>query len=354
MSKVTDYGPIQAPNHLGIAVWQFEAALRRGLIPPADRGGRWSAALIDDAAARIADIVAAVGDQAPIGANRAAERIGERLQLDVDRADVDSLAERGLLAAVDEYKGWPLYDVADLDRVAETEPELLAALVAERTHWIDTSLRPRDARERLGLSRTEFDKVIRERGVQPGRFQRYATVDIDALAGDEDLLEDVRANRLLGPDQAAEHMEIRRTDFDYCVAAGWIAPATHAQSQISRRRWIDVPLFRIADVEALREIPDVDWEAVRSVRPGDPSPLRQFATLPLARSTLVRGFAADLAERYGIEVTAKYDDDRDQWQLRWTPNPDGEPTRKTVRQAITTDRHLAAHAAAIVLYPADS
>jgi hypothetical protein len=35
-----DYGPVQAPDHLGIAVWQWQAALRRGLIPPADRDRR--------------------------------------------------------------------------------------------------------------------------------------------------------------------------------------------------------------------------------------------------------------------------------------------------------------------------
>ena len=35
-----DYGPVQAPDHLGIAVWQRQAALRRGLIPPADRDRR--------------------------------------------------------------------------------------------------------------------------------------------------------------------------------------------------------------------------------------------------------------------------------------------------------------------------
>jgi hypothetical protein len=30
-----DAWPVIAPDHLGIAVWQRQAALRRGLIPPA-------------------------------------------------------------------------------------------------------------------------------------------------------------------------------------------------------------------------------------------------------------------------------------------------------------------------------
>lgn len=354
MSTVTDYGPLQAPARLGIPVWQFQAALRRGLIPPPDSGGRWSAPLIDDAAARLADIAAAVGDQPPIGPSRSAERLASRLELDVHRADVAALVDRGLLAAVDEYKGWPLYDVADLDLLADTEPELLAALVAERTHWINTSLHPRDARARLGLSRAEFDNLMRDRDVQAGHFQRYAVADIDALSSDENLLDDVRGNRLLGPDQAAQHLEIRRVDFDYCVAARWIAPVTYTESQISKRRSINVPLYRTADVDALRETPGVDWETVRSVKPGDPSPLRQYASLPIARSTLVRGFAADLAECYAIEVTAKYDPDRDQWGLEWSSNATGEPTRQMVRDAITRDQHLAPHTRGIVLHPADS
>jgi hypothetical protein len=36
----------------------------------------------------------------------------------------------------------------------------------------------------------------------------------------------VAAVRLLGPDQAAAHLEIRRTDWDYIVTAGWITPHT--------------------------------------------------------------------------------------------------------------------------------
>ena len=59
----------------------------------------------------------------------------------------------------------------------------------------------------------------------------------------------------------------RRTDFDYAVAAGWITPAACGQSQITRRRAVDVPLYRVRDVEALLELPGVDWEAVRAARP---------------------------------------------------------------------------------------
>jgi hypothetical protein len=43
----------------------------------------------------------------------------------------------------------------------------------------------------------------------------------------------------------------RRTDLDYCVAAGWIRPAAWVESQVSRRRWVSVPLYRTHTVDAL-------------------------------------------------------------------------------------------------------
>jgi hypothetical protein len=124
-----DYGPIQPPNHLGLDIWQFEAAVRDGLIPPADRGGRWSAAVIEGAAQRLPDIVAAVGDQAPLGANRIAARIAARLELDVTRHDVLTVVDRGLLAEVGEHKGWPTYDEPTRGTVRSAinaDPELTA------------------------------------------------------------------------------------------------------------------------------------------------------------------------------------------------------------------------------------
>jgi predicted secreted protein len=54
-----------------------------------------------------------------------------------------------------------------------------------------------------------------------------ARTGIARLAGDEELAERMRREQLLGPDQAAQHMEIRRRDFGYAVAAGWASPARH-------------------------------------------------------------------------------------------------------------------------------
>ena len=81
-----------------------------------------------------------------------------------------------------------------------------------------------------------------------------------------------RRNRLLGPDQAAEHLEIRahrlrllrRRAVDHIgqLCRQPDLPAPHGQHAAVPR----------GDVEALLDLPGVDWEAVRAARPGEPSP----------------------------------------------------------------------------------
>ncbi|WP_239341756.1 hypothetical protein [Frankia sp. CiP3] len=51
--------------------------------------------------------------------------------------------------------------------------------------------------------------------------------------------------------------------------------------------------------------------------------------------------------QYGLEVTATYGVDRDQWELRWEPGSDGQTTQRVVRAAIAADPQLASHASAI-------
>jgi len=74
-----------------------------------------------------------VGDRAPVGANRAADELAARTGLPVERADVEALAEAGLLAPAGQYKGWPLYGCRALDGVDVDE---LGAVVAERQAWV--------------------------------------------------------------------------------------------------------------------------------------------------------------------------------------------------------------------------
>ncbi len=287
----------------------------------------------------------------PLGARRCAERLATQLPgLAVDGADVDELATRGLITKAGTYKDYPLYDVADIDRCALEHADLLTELVAEREAWMEASTWQADAGRRLGWSGPEVAWAAEQRGITKGRFGRYALADIEALAADEELAELVVGSRTLGPDLAAEMLEIRRTDFDYAEAAGWIRPASHAESKVGRR-WVTIPLYRACDVAAPLDLPGVDWEEVRAVAPGRPSPLRQYATLPTPRGVLIRGLAADLSERHGTVVIAAYDGRTDNWTLQWTPGPAGELSAETVATALRDDPDLSTHQADIALQP---
>ncbi|MBA8929418.1 hypothetical protein BC739_006636 [Kutzneria viridogrisea] len=297
-------------------------------------------------ARRAEEIRAAIGPEHPVGANRAAERLAERLGLEVEGADVRLLAEQGLLHAVGDYKGFNLYDCRDVD---EIDPALVEQCVVERLAWAEASMYTRDAAKQLGWTLEEFLRVAGERSLRQGRFGRFLRDDVELLHDDEELDEAVRGARLLGSDEAAHLIELQRRDFDYCVAAGWVSPADEVDRKVGRRRWVVVPLYRASDVLAVLEIPGVAWDEVRSVPPGQPSRLREFASLPLARATLVRGFAADLGERHGITVTADYDDRRDRWELEWAPNAERAPSREDVRAALLADPDLKPHSPRIAL-----
>ncbi|REF00455.1 hypothetical protein [Thermomonospora umbrina] len=84
-------------------------------------------------------------------------------------------------------------------------------------------------------------------------------------------------------------MEIRRTDFNHVMAAGWVRPADWTEWKISRTVKVDVPLYRLGDIEdALYELPRIvprlDWGEVRGARPGEPSPLLKHTRHPGRRT----------------------------------------------------------------------
>lgn len=346
-------GPYQMADALGVTHAAIDRARELQLLPEPDCDGRWSAAAVEALRGRWPQVAAGIEEARELGAARCAGLLAAATGLPVERADIDELAARGLLTASGSYKDWPLYRVADLEALAVSPAarEQLAVLVAGRVQWLAASLDRAEACARLGWSRAELEDAAAARDLTPGRFGRWARSAVEDLAADEDLAGEIRGRRLLGPDQAAAHLEIRRTDFDYCTSAGWISPAGYGESHITRRRTVDVPLYRTADVEALLQLPGVDWEAVRAARPGEPSPLREYAARPIARAALVRGFAADLSAGLGTEITARYDPDRDTWELHWHPRPDGQPGKQAIRAALRRDRDLAPHAASITLHP---
>lgn len=318
---------MQVLRHTGLAEWQWRAGVEAGLIPTADLGGRWSITLADEVAGRREQIVAAVGADVPVGGHNAAARLAERTGLEVCKEDVEELADAGLLTAAGSYKGWPLWDCRALDAV---DVDQLGPIVAERQAWVAASVSTWDAPAYLGLRREEFARVAEQRGLRPGRMDRYATADLDALAGDEELAEQIRLDRLLIARQAADHLEIRPTDFRYLVAADLAVPHRYTWTQVSRWREVSVPLYRVGDLEALRDHPDIDWEAVRTARAGEPSPLRHLARRPVDRATVVRRWVAELGDRHSIETWAWWHPGAGRWEIDFE-RIDGGPTPARVR-----------------------
>jgi DNA polymerase III epsilon subunit-like protein len=340
IAAAADYGPVQVLHHTGLAEWQWDAGTAAGLIPAADvAGGRWSATAADQVAARRDEIVNAVGTEAPIGGHRAAQRLAERTGLDVQKWDVEALADAGAIAVAGWYKEYPLWGCRALDAV---DVDQLGAVVAERQTWVAASISKWDAPAHLGWRRSEFEKVAKARGLRLGRLERYATADLDALAGDEDLVEKLRTDRLLMTHQAAQFLEIRETDFKYLIAAELLTPHTHTSVDVTRYRSVSVPLYRVGDLEAVREYPGIDWEAVWSVRKGEPSPLRELARRPVDRAAVVRRWVAELGDRYGIEVWAWWHAGAGHWEIDFE-RVDGGPTVKQVREALAAHPYLSEH-----------
>lgn len=208
--------------------------------PGHDRG--WLPEQLDELRQLVPVIVEKFGAEHPIGAGRCADRLAERLGLEVEPADIAALAEAGHLAVVDVFhkknRSYDLYAPADVNSLA---PEQVRPVLDERAAWLDRSLSLDEAAESLGWHYRELAAVIADRGIEV-RLRRIARTDVDTLAGDEEL----RADRLVTADNAAAILDTDRRHFDICVEAGWITPKTHHQKETSRYSTVSVPLYRTA------------------------------------------------------------------------------------------------------------
>jgi hypothetical protein len=335
---------------LGLDSGEWSRGREHGVIPGPDQAGFWSREAADGLTARIGELREAIPPQ-PLGAHRCADLLAELTGLDVTSDDIVTLADQGHVGVVDYYKDWPLYDVAVLRRLgaAEDGRAVVAAAVGERQAWLADSVTTKDAARWLEWDRRDFERVAAGQGIRPGRFGRWARTDIARLAGDEELAERVRREQLLGPEQAAVHMEIRRRDFDYVVAAGWVSPVRYATLEVGRRKTVDVPLYPVGALEDALLTPGVDWEAVRSVKAGEVSPLREFTRLAAARADVVRAFCDRLTADWQVEVWPHFWNAGDQWEIDWEQRADGHPTKAEVARALAAHRGASKHAASIVL-----
>lgn len=289
--KLTRFGPQQAPEHLGLHAWQWKFGQQLGVIPAPDRGSHWSAAAVEEVGTRLEAVRAAVGEQQPIGATKCAAWLREHVGLDVTAHHIRALADRGLLPAVDRYEEWPLYDVRTVERVA-----------------------------------------------------------VEQLAPDSELYREVRAKRLVAPAQACELLGIRRTEFDYLELAGLITARSSVEAEVSRRIFRMVPLYLLGELDALREVPGLDWEQLTRLPRGAHSPLRKLVReRPPTRAQSLRRFVAELGQRHSTEVWARYDVRADGWELDWADPADGQLERDTILAAIAADEVVSQYADQIVV-----
>ncbi|MFG3229375.1 hypothetical protein ACGF07_31960 [Kitasatospora sp. NPDC048194] len=226
MTRLTEYREDQAAGRLRVPITSFRWAVHAGLAPKPDAGpGRWSRAAVeamDRAGIASATPYTLSGSQA---ADRIAQAIGRpnepRQRANVTAFVVRRLIGRGLLV---DLSGNPDGSLLHPEQLAEVcRREDLARLVAEETP--------------------------------------------------------------LGPEQAAEHLGIRRADFDHVVRLGWLAPVEHFEVRFgtSKAGAVYVPAFRTVDVDQLFAAhPEVDWSAVRSLGKGARSPLTKLKTAAMA------------------------------------------------------------------------
>jgi hypothetical protein len=181
------YGPMQFPNRAGLIVWQFKRAQRLGLIPPPDVvGDRWSAAVFDDALARIGTILQAVGTMPDVGATLAEHHLAERFNMTVHPGTAVELARRGHLPIRDDYNGHPLYCGLALESFkGRDRGKVERASAAGQLHMRDAAAKV------LGIRESDLDHLVRaglltHSATAEGWFKSevllYRQADLDQLA----------------------------------------------------------------------------------------------------------------------------------------------------------------------------
>ncbi|UFR07162.1 3'-5' exonuclease [Streptomyces sp. Go40/10] len=277
-----------------------------------------------------------------LGGWRIAGLLAERTGVEVTMADIEELVAHEHLVVVGYFKGRPMYETA---AALALDENVVRGVVAERMAWEEASL-PRDAAaERIGWHWRDIERLGQEGRITMGKGGRYLIADVDALAAEAD------GEQYITAKAAADVLEIRHpADWKYVEAAGWITPADTYEREVGRYRTVTVALFRLGDVRTVRDMPGVDWEAVRGLPKGAVSPLREYAALAPTRAAVVKGFAQALADRHRTTVWAWNSPYSGGWELDWE-RVDGGPTKAEVLKELRADRAAAAYAGEIALCP---
>ncbi|GHE51488.1 3'-5' exonuclease [Streptomyces capitiformicae] len=280
---------------------------------------------------------------AELGGWRIAGLLSERAGVEVTMADIDELVAQEHLVVTGWFKRRPMYETA---AALALDEDLVRGVVDERRAWEAASV-PRDAAaERIGWHWRDIERMGAEGRITLGKGRRYLIADLEALAAEAD------GEQYITAQAAADVLEIRHpADWKYVEAAGWISPADTYEREVGRTRTVTVALYRLADVRAVRDMPGVDWEAVRGLPKGAVSPLREYAALAPTRAAVVKAFAQALADRHRTTVWAWNSPYSGGWELDWE-RVDGGPTEDEVLRELFADPVAATHASEITLCPA--
>ncbi|OLT19251.1 hypothetical protein BJF79_16930 [Actinomadura sp. CNU-125] len=187
------YGTHQFARYVGISRWQMRLGREHGLLPDPDLDGeRWSSGLAEECRDRGERLVAAFGEEPPIGSTRAAARLAVRVRLDVERRDVEVLAARGDLTVISSFRGHPVYLLRDLDAL---DAEAVRQVVAARKGPLLDSVDAGGAAMILDWPRKTFDRTADERGLERDRLGRFELRDVQALAADDELTRRILAEK---------------------------------------------------------------------------------------------------------------------------------------------------------------
>ncbi|MFH8569846.1 hypothetical protein [Streptomyces sp. NPDC017993] len=179
VSKRDSFGPHQLAKELGLQRWQAGRAEQRGLIPPPDVDGtRWSREVVEALHDRVPEICEVLGDHPGLGSIDAATRLAARTGLLVERPDVRTLADQGLLRPVGEFRGHPMYGLDGLDGLPE---EHIVTVVRQREEWIARSLTAKEAAALLGWAPGRFEVTAERSGLCPGPLDRYDRAQVEQL-----------------------------------------------------------------------------------------------------------------------------------------------------------------------------
>ncbi|MFJ3182609.1 3'-5' exonuclease [Streptomyces sp. NPDC086796] len=120
---------------------------------------------------------------------------------------------------------------------------------------------------------------------------------------------------VLGPDQSARWLGIRRRELDYLVEAGLLAPAG--------RTLAGAPRFAISTLTAIALHP-LGWQRAQAADSRHPSPWRELAGPASERAALVEKACQQLRAD-GVDAWTSFSRTADRWTLDWAPGQDGGP-----------------------------